>query len=326
MSLGNNTITIISPALSWVVAPGITTSFFDAFHEIHALWKKSLIFYNRRWTSRAWICQDCWFFPKCPNCDIALSRHNSPKEHLLCHTCSYKTPVLDVCPNCQSPHILDVWQWIESIQSSLSDILPKSWKIVRVDSDIGENYREISDKIESADIILATSMVSILQRDDIGAVFFPSLELDLSLPEYDIEERLLILISYYKKLWSKIYIQIYSQEHKIISTIQEWNYKDALSYIIDERKIFSYPPFVEHLTLTIRDTSKKSLENIGAHMIRKISLEKQPTTILAFDTVSSKKQWWYYFQKITLKDKNLSYILPIIEIDVLRHRWISLAW
>gem|GEM_PF-5528831 len=43
-------------------------------------------------------------------------------------------------------------------------------------------------------------MVSILQRDDIGAVFFPSLELDLSIPEYDIEERLLILISYYKKL------------------------------------------------------------------------------------------------------------------------------
>lgn len=322
----DSTTTIISPALVPSVAPGITTPLFDALHEVHKLWKKSLIFYNRRGTSRAWICQDCSFFPKCPNCDIALSRHNSPKEHLLCHICSYKTPVLDACPNCKSVHILDVWQWIESIESSLTQLLPKSWNILRIDSDTWEKYRDISEKIEDADIILATSMVSILGRSDIGGVFFPSLELDLSLPEYDIEEKILLLITYYKKLWSKVYIQLYSQEHTIIPIIQEWNYKDILAYIIEERKNFSYPPFSEYLTLTLRDANKKSLENISAHMIRKISLEKQSSTIITFDTISSKKEWWYYVQKIRLKDKDVSYILPIIEGDILRHRCITLSW
>ena len=62
--------------------------------------KKTLIFYNRRGSASAWICQDCGFFEKCPNCDIAFSYHIFPRKRLVCHHCNMIDEINNSCPNC----------------------------------------------------------------------------------------------------------------------------------------------------------------------------------------------------------------------------------
>ena len=81
--------------------------------------KKTLIFYNRRGTASAWICQDCGFFEKCQNCDIAFSYHNFPKKHLLCHQCNYSQEVTFTCPQCSSYRFSTVGVGIEQIADVL---------------------------------------------------------------------------------------------------------------------------------------------------------------------------------------------------------------
>lgn len=51
--------------------------------------EKIALLYNRRGSGRAWICQDCGYYPLCPHCDIAFAYHTSPHRTLLCHQCNH---------------------------------------------------------------------------------------------------------------------------------------------------------------------------------------------------------------------------------------------
>lgn len=77
--------------------------------------KKTLIFYNRRGMASAWICQDCGFFDKCENCDIAFSYHAHPKKSLLCHQCNHRKNITLYCPKCGSHHMSTVGVGIEQV-------------------------------------------------------------------------------------------------------------------------------------------------------------------------------------------------------------------
>ena len=81
--------------------------------------ERVLIFYNRRGSGRAWICRDCGYFPLCPECDIALAYHTSPKKQLICHQCSYTTHILPECPKCHGVGFQPVGIGIQRIVSDL---------------------------------------------------------------------------------------------------------------------------------------------------------------------------------------------------------------
>jgi primosomal protein N' len=157
-------------------------------------------------------------------------------------------------------------------------------------------------------------------------VIWLSFELNLSIPSYHIEEDIYNEISYYKKQGLPLYIQTYTPDHPLLREIVDGNTRSFLSYLSRERIDFAYPPFAELATIRIHDEQKKKVEDIMRKLINKIGILKKTSTFLAFDTEIHERYGGEWQQKIILKDKNLSYILRDLEVEIVRNRSVTLEW
>ena len=68
--------------------------------------EQSILFLNRRGSSRQLLCPQCTYVPKCPRCSVYLTYH-SANGRLMCHYCGYSEKAPEVCPECggQFKHI-----------------------------------------------------------------------------------------------------------------------------------------------------------------------------------------------------------------------------
>lgn len=319
-------ITIIPLQTAKFEAPSLSIELVDVIRSIQESGKKSLIFYSRRGNARAWICADCGHFEKCPHCDIAFAYHTTPHKCLICHHCGQIAPFPIICPQCHGSRINPVWVGIQQIEESLSKILPKDTRILRIDSDTKEKVETLYEAIGTNDIILSTNTGGSIVHPGIGAIIWVSFELNLSIPSYHIEEDIYNEISYYKKQWLPLYIQTYTPDHPLLREVVDGNMKSFLGYLSRERKEFRYPPFAELATIRVHDEQKKKVEDIMRKLINKIGLLKNATTFLAFDTEIYEKSHGEWQQKIILKDTDLSYILRELEVEIVRNRSVTLEW
>jgi primosomal protein N' len=175
-----------------------------------------------------------------------------------------------------------------------------------------------------SDIILSTSIGGSIVHPDIGAVIWLSFEINLSIPSYHIEEDIYDEISYYKKQGLDLYIQTYTPDHPLLREIMDGNTRSYISALGQERRVFGYPPYGEVATLRIHDESQKKVVDIMAKLIHKIGIIKQPSTFFAFDTEIKDRSHGEWQQKIILKDKDLSYILRDLEVEIVRNRSVTL--
>lgn len=68
--------------------------------------EQSILFLNRRGSSRMLLCGECGAVPQCPRCSVPLTYH-SANDRLMCHYCGYSEKAFDVCPDCggQMKHV-----------------------------------------------------------------------------------------------------------------------------------------------------------------------------------------------------------------------------
>jgi primosomal protein N' (replication factor Y) len=289
-------------------------------------WKKSIVFYNRRWSSRALICQDCGYFEKCPHCDIAFAYHTTPKKQLICHQCSATHHFSLECSQCGWNHLNPVGIGIQRLEADLQSLLPENISFLRIDSDNHMKDRQIFSQLDQSDVLLMTHRWISLTHPNIGAVIFPCFEINLSLPDYAMEEALFHEILHFKKQGLPIYLQTYTPENPFLQEILSWNQKTFIEYLIQERKKFQYPPFAQFATLRIHDEQKQKVQDIIIKLVNKISLLKKDSTFCAFDHDIWEKHAGEWVQKIILKDTDLSYLLETLEIEIVRNRAVTLDW
>jgi primosomal protein N' (replication factor Y) (superfamily II helicase) len=178
--------------------------------------------------------------------------------------------------------------------------------------------------LDTTDIILATSRANTLIHPDISLVVFLAFELNLSIPDYDIEEQIYTEIAYYKKQSLSLAIQTYTPEHPLLASIVWDNYKAYLATIAKERKDFSYPPYSEFVTIRIHDERKERVTHMMTHLLHKISLIESDTMFVASDVDIWERYAGEWTQKIILKDKNLEELIRTLEIEIVRNRNVTL--
>lgn len=286
--------------------------------------KKTLIFYNRRGSASAWICQDCGFFEKCPNCDIAFSYHTFPRKRLICHQCSMVEEISLECPNCHGAHFSTVGVGIEQVAHILEKKMNISVGIIS--SDHIKKNSEIPNILEKSDVILSTNLGSLIVDDRIGAVIFALFELNSSIPAYDMEEELYAQIAYIKKQQIPLYIQTFSPENRILQAIVFENFRNFLEILKTERKNFSYPPYVDFVTIRVHHTKKEMVQNIISGLVERIQSADLSETFFAFDRDIWEKSHGEWMQKIILKGRNVSDILEKLSATIVKSRYISVEW
>ncbi len=297
----SSVITLVPLGTTFLHGSLISHELMELLGEAKIQAEKVLILYNRRGSGRAWICQDCGHFPTCPQCDIALAYHTSPKKQLICHQCSYTTYVPADCLKCHGQRFQPVGIGIQKVSDDLYSLLPDS-SILRIDSDAGIEKSKITAHIRDIDIVIGThTHLSLLHHDGITHVVFLLFESDLTLPDYRMEEEVYHTLEYVKKSGKNLFIQTYTPEHPLLSLIIEGNYRDFLREMSHEREVFHYPPYHQFALIRIRDHQKEKVQDIMAKLINKISQIEGDDIFIASDRDIWERYAGEWVQKIILK-------------------------
>ncbi len=71
----------------------------SALEENLARGEQSILFLNRRGSSRMLLCGECGEVPECPRCSVPMTYH-SANGRLMCHYCGHSEPAYERCPQC----------------------------------------------------------------------------------------------------------------------------------------------------------------------------------------------------------------------------------
>lgn len=232
--------------------------------------RKVFLYYNRRGSNTAVLCRDCGYMVRCPDCRKVLVWHEQHKI-LLCHTCGTKHTLPIPCPQCHGSNLHYLGTGVSELEKKLQKIFTDK-RIIKVDSDDKINLS--SPTVSQCHIALGTSRaLPLLEMHNFGLVAVLSLESELIMPDFrSVEFAWMRLRRLLASSSGRLYIQTY---HPDLEWLNFLSTEPAIffNFMLKERNQFNWPPQVELLRLTI----KQSTEYNALKMAQKLSdtLKKQ---------------------------------------------------
>lgn len=222
--------------------------------------EQSILFINRRGTSKLITCGDCGYIYKCPHCSVSLTYHSGAKR-LQCHYCGYSQRVATVCPDCGG-ELRFTGDGTEKIEEQLREIFPDT-PIMRVDTDTvteaGSHDALLSRfRTEHIPIMIGTQMVTKgLNFEDVTLVGVLSADQSLYCGDYRAAERTFSLITQVigrsgrASRPGRAVIQTFTPENQVIRFAAEQDYEAFYRQEIDLRRVLKCPPFTQLIALTV---------------------------------------------------------------------------
>jgi len=316
------------------LTPYLSNTLLVKIEEVLNKWEKVILYLNKRWQYNSLICKDCQNLVKCDNCDISMYVHKYPTK-LICHICSNTKEIPLSCDKCHWNNLDKVWVWTQQIEENLNKIYSDK-KIFRFDTDTMKTKKSKEDALnilDNSDIIIGTKMITTwFNFKKVWLIWVILIEQELQIAEYNTEETVYTnikqLIWRWARVWQKtdFLIQSFIPENEIIKSIVEDNYKKFFIKTLEERKIFSYPPFWEIAILEFRDKSQiKSIEFMEK-LKNKLDIVLVNNDIEVIFNKNTMKKFNQYFTKIVLKWNELRKTLEIIKPEIIRNRWLSIIF
>ena len=220
-----------------------------------------MVFRSRRSYSSYVQCPHCGSVPRCPSCNVALSYHKF-KNVLSCHYCGFQTAYEAVCGNCGCEGLVLRGAGTEKLEEELHQLFPDA-VVARFDADVTESAREekrILDGFRNGDIDIMVGTQMITKGFDfanLSLVAVINADTLVSLQDFRCDEKALQLLAQLKGRAARrgsagsFVIQTWQSDYPVLKDAAEGRYdSDAL---LEQRKAFSFPPFVRMISLTVRD-------------------------------------------------------------------------
>ena len=239
--------------------------------------KQVILFQNRRGYSPVLSCGTCAHTPNCNSCDVSLTYHKWNK-HLKCHYCGYTEQVPDFCPSCSAKDFSDKGFGTEQIEESLRDLLP-TYVTKRMDYDTtrGKNaHQQIITDFEQGriDVLVGTQMVTKgLDFDNVALVGILNADSMLHFPDFRAYERAFQLMMQVagragrKGQRGQVLIQTYDEDHEMFGLLKSNDYTGFIRQQIQERKLFSYPPYNRLVGITLKHKNQRKLDETANALV-----------------------------------------------------------
>ncbi len=216
---------------------------------------QAILFLNRRGYSSYVMCKKCGYVAKCDDCDVSLVYHKD--ENLLkCHYCGKRYSMLDLCPNCKSPHIKQGFMGTERIVEQVKEMFPSA-RIVRMDNDTTRSkdaHLKLLGEFASgnADILVGTQMVA-KGHDFANVTLVGIIDADMSLHFSDFRavERTFQLITQVagragrEQKPGTVILQTYTPGHYVYKYASAYDYEGFYRKEINLLQTTSFPPFTD---------------------------------------------------------------------------------
>ena len=229
--------------------------------------EQAILFQNRRGFAPMIECKVCGWVPKCKNCDVSLTLHKSINL-LTCHYCGYTYPVPTVCPNCGSTELMGRGIGTEKIEDQISDIFPEA-RIARMDLDTTRTrnaYERLIGDFSSGktNLLIGTQMISKgLDFDKVRVVGILNADSMLNYPDFRAYEHAFMMMSQVsgragrKGKRGLVILQTKNPTLPIIDQVVHNDYQSLYQGLIEERRMFHYPPFFHLINVFIKHKHDK---------------------------------------------------------------------
>jgi len=158
--------------------------------------EQSILFLNRRGSSRMLLCGECGAVPECPRCSVPLTYH-SANQRLMCHYCGHSQRAWRVCADCGGI-MKQVGVGTQKVEEELRELFPDT-EILRMDADtVSGNHEELLRRFgqRKIPILLGTQMVAKgLDFENVTLVGVIAADLGLYVDNYRAGERTFSLLT-----------------------------------------------------------------------------------------------------------------------------------
>ena len=229
--------------------------------------EQAILFQNRRGFAPMIECKVCGWVPKCKNCDVSLTLHKSINL-LTCHYCGFTYPVPTVCPNCSSTELMGRGIGTERIEDQISEIFPEA-RIARMDLDTTRTrnaYERLISDFSSGktNLLIGTQMISKgLDFDKVRVVGILNADSMLNYPDFRAYEHAFMMMAQVsgragrKGKRGLVILQTKNPTLPIISQVVHNDYEALFKGILEERRMFHYPPFFHLINVFLKHKNEK---------------------------------------------------------------------
>ncbi len=282
--------------------------------------KKIAIIVNKKWYSSGIICNECWYIPKCENCDVSIAYHINLQWNFfwLCHICKRHYNPIWQCPNCQSTQINTYWYWIEKIHQTIKKNFWADPFII--ESKNTNSYKKASlakQKMQNKNIIIWTSILGKTKNIKFDLVIFLNADLGLNIPDFNSSYRnFLFLYESLQILDSKNFlVQSFATQNHSIRYACEMNIEKFKDIELQYRKDFEYPPFKKVCKILYKNEIEQKLFEKVDTLYKELLFLKEKYDLSDIQIYSTPpmiyKMFWKYRYNIILKWDNLKNFMDI---------------
>ncbi|MDO4314872.1 MAG: primosomal protein N' [Oscillospiraceae bacterium] len=220
--------------------------------------EQSILFLNRRGSSRMLLCGECGHVPECPRCSVPLTYH-SANGRLMCHYCGHSEPARETCPACGGI-MKHIGTGTQKVEEELRELFPEAG-ILRMDADTAAGgHEKLLSRFEKEriPILLGTQMVAKgLDFENVTLVGVLSADISLYVDHYRAAERTFSLLTQVVGRagrggkTGRAVIQTYTPGSDVIQSAACQDYGRFYESEIRLRQLRRYPPFADLFTFTV---------------------------------------------------------------------------
>lgn len=245
--------------------------------------EQAILFQNRRGYAPYIQCRTCGYSPRCPHCNVTLTRHKAT-DRMECHYCGYNMPAPKMCPNCEVQDMALMGFGTEKVAEEILRLMPEA-RIERLDGDTSTSeraFKRIVTRFDSgeADILVGTQILT--KGFDFGGVTTVGiLNADnlLTMPDFRASERAFQLMMQVagragrRNDRGRVVIQTSQPKHPVIRFVASGDYHAMANSELAERRAFGYPPYSHLIRLLMRHEEYNLLHH-AAHALATVMRKK----------------------------------------------------
>ena len=218
--------------------------------------EQSILFLNRRGSSRQLLCPQCGYVPECPRCSVYLTYH-SANDRLMCHYCGYSQRAPEQCPECGGT-LKHIGFGTQRVEEELKELFPGT-EVLRMDADtVSGGHEALLREFEQRriPILLGTQMVAKgLDFANVTLVGVLAADMSLYVDHYRASERTFSLLTQVVgragrgSFAGRAILQTMVPNHELIRLAAQQDYDRFYDLEIRLRQVQHVPPFADQVLI-----------------------------------------------------------------------------
>lgn len=196
---------------------------------------------------------------------------------LTCHYCGYTYQVPTVCPACGATDLRGRGYGTEKVEEYVRQLFPEA-RVARMDLDTTRTrnaYERLIDDFSCGrtNLLIGTQMVSKgLDFDRVSVVGILNADTMLNYPDFRAYEHAFMMMAQVsgragrKGARGKVLLQTKNKDLPVIRQVVENDYEGFFKALLDERKMFSYPPFYRLVYVYLRHRYEQVVETAAVEL------------------------------------------------------------